>query len=436
MSSKDNQPIAYDFHGDTPLQVPFNQISPKDIHIYLDLNTKIGAKTCGQSCNHCWFVNYEKVFNKEFDVLEGQKIKAALDRQGYKVFARYTDSFAYNGNFMRLYGPAHNREFRQDKDYKLTETMTKGDAWTSGRPLLADNYKELLDLAYDSGYGNISMTFHGVLDENLTLLDEKTYPIKGTFSGANAVKVIKRIDDYNTLTKESSASKDRLRVNIGITIGKHNHTREALVRYSKFFNDLGVETVRFNNFTDHGSRHPHLQLSDEEVALVYKDLKWLHNNVELKFQLAVSEDFGTPGIEVMEFPSHVGVCQAGKHLFTVIPTATSVVSEESSLREEKIGDIVACVNIFEPFLGQLIRKTDLTDNTVVYILNFDEAAINEFARKRVEGVYKNGCFAKELRFEKQIELSRLAKIAVRPSQPILSIQTQIANNLTASSGSK
>ena len=424
MNTIKNQPVAYDYHGDTPLQVPFDQIKPQDIHIYLDLNTKTGAKTCGQNCNHCWFVNYEKVFNKEFDVIEGQKIKAALDDQGYKVFARYTDSFAYNGDFMRLYGPAHNREFRQDQDHKPTKTMVKGDAWTSGRPLLSDNYRELLDLAHDSGYGTVSITFHGILDESLELIDDKNYPIKGTFSGANTVKVIRRIDEYNELHRKSpTTQEDRFRVNIGITVGKHNHTRAALVRYAMFFNQLGVETVRFNNFTDHGSRHPHLQLSDEEVAQVYKDLKWLHENVELKFQLAVSEDFGTPGVEVMNFPAHVGMCQAGRHLFTVIPTANAIISETNSYNEEKIGDIVACVNIFEPYLGLLVRKTNLADQSVQYTLNFDQAAIHELARKRIEGVYKNGCFAKELRKEKHIELSRLAKLAIKRQQPLLSLES-------------
>ncbi|WP_281422750.1 hypothetical protein [Photorhabdus hainanensis] len=42
-----NKPIIYDFHGDKPLSTPFTNIKPQDIHIYLDVDTYIGSKTCG-----------------------------------------------------------------------------------------------------------------------------------------------------------------------------------------------------------------------------------------------------------------------------------------------------------------------------------------------------------------------------------------------------
>jgi len=407
--SPNNRAIAYDFHGDTPFTVPFAQIKPKDIHIYLDLDTKVGKKTCGQNCSHCWFVNYEKAYNKVFAMEEGLRIKETLEREGYKVFARYTDSFAYKGDFMRLFGPAHNRSFHQEAEHKPTDTMHKGDAWTSGRPLLDGNYVELLDLARESGYGTISITFHGLLDENLKLLDEKRYPLHGVFSGADTEKVVKRIFDYNARIGEQPPA---FRVNIGVTIGKHNHSRESLVRYAHYFNAMGVDTVRFNNFTDHGRRHPELQMNRVEIEQVYRDIKWLHNNVALNFQLAVSEDFGTYGVEVMEFPSTVGWCQAGRQLFTVIPTEEKVVKETADERHEKIGDIVACVNIFEPYLGKLLRKINTTDQSTTYELEFDHQAIDDFSDKRVRGVYKNGCFARELLEEKPAELTQAAIAAI------------------------
>jgi hypothetical protein len=399
-----NQPIAYDFHGDIPFSTPFRKIDPENIHIYLDLDTKIGKQTCGQACTHCWFVNYEKVHNKQFNIDEGVVIKKSLEQIGYKVFARYVDSFAYNGDFMRLYGPVHNREFRQENGHVPTKTMHKGDAWTSGAPLLKDNYLEILDLAAESGYGTISMTFHGLFDENINFKPESEYPIKGVFHGQSLETVVQRIKHYN-LNREA---KDQLRVNIGITIGKHNHERESLIRYVHYFNHLGVDTVRFNNFTDHGGRHSDLPLLKEEVEALYKNIKWIHENLEMKFQLALSEDFGTFGIEVMGFPQHVGNCQAGRQLFTVIPSDEKLLKETKNEKVEKIGDIVGCVNIFEPYLGALLRITDFKNNDINYSLEFDYKAIDDFTELRLNGHFKNGCFAKELKDQVKIELTKVA----------------------------
>lgn len=400
-----NLPIAYDFHGDTPFTVPFEQIKPEDIHIYLDLDTKVGKNTCGQNCSHCWFVNYEQAFDRAFDVNEGLLIKQGLEKAGYKIYPRYVDSFGYNGDFMRLYGPAHNREFRQDSDHRPTDTMHKGDAWTSGRPLLADNYAQLLDVARDSGYGTISITFHGLIDQDLKVIDGKDYPIKGVFGGTQCEKVVRRIFQYN-----ADAGSEVFRVNIGITVGRHNNSRESLVRYAQYFNKLGVHTVRFNNFSDHGRRHTALQMSREEIEQAYRDIKWLHDNVKLGFQLAVSEDFGTFGIKAMGFPSHVGWCRAGRQLFAVVPTPEELLRESAGERCEKIGDVVACVNMFGPHMGILVRK--VSAEGTLYALEFNHQEIAAFTEKRMTGVYKNGCFARELIQEKPPELTSQARAAL------------------------
>jgi hypothetical protein len=418
--STQNMPIAYDFHGDAPFTVPFQDIRPEDIHIYLDLDTKVGKNTCGQKCAHCWFVNYEKVYNKSFAMEEGPLIKVALAEQGYHVYPRYVDSFAYGGEFMRIYGPAHNREFRQESDRKPTETMDKGDAWTSGRPLLADNYVELLDLARESGYGTISITYHGLIDESLAVIDHGTYPINGVFSGADTEEVVRRIVHYNkqrqnSLLEGGDKSANTFRINIGVTIGRHNNGRESLERYVRYFNKLGADTVRFNNFADHGGRHPDLQLSYEEIEQVYRDLKWLHRNVDMTFQLAVSEDFGTFGVKAMEFPSHVGWCRAGRQLFAAIPTDQVLLNESDAERREKIGDIVGCVNTFEPHLGILVRKISTRGQGVTYSLEFDHQKINDFTAERLSGTYKNGCFAREL----SEQLGLVSRIPERRRLPIV-----------------
>ena len=414
----ENAPISYDFHGDIPFSTRFRDLEPEDIHIYLDLDTKVGKNTCGQKCTHCWFVNYEKVYDKSFTMEEGPLILSALQSRGYHVYPRYVDSFAYDGAFMRLYGPANNREFRQESDHTPTRTMEKGDAWTSGRPLLADNWRELLDLAVENGYGTISITYHGVIDEDLKVMDHAGYPIRGVFSGAETEEVVRRIAEYN----EGVTPEDAFRVNIGVTVGTHNNGRTALERYAHYFNNLGVATVRFNNFADHGNRHPELRLSREEIEQAYRDFKDLHETVPLAFQLGVSEDFGTFGIKVMEFPGHVGWCRAGRQLFAVIPAQDAVLVEDAGVRREKIGSIVGCVNTFEPHLGILVRTVSAPLDgsadaapVVTYDVEFDHDEIDAFTAKRMSGVYKDGCFATEL----SEELGLVSRVPVRRQLTLL-----------------
>jgi hypothetical protein len=63
---------------------------------------------------------------------------------------------------------------------------------------------------------------------------------------------------------------------------------------------------------------------------------------------------------------------------------------------------VGCVNTFEPHLGTLVRTVDLSDQTVSYGAEFDHQAINDFTAKRLAGVYKDGCFARELSAEQNL----------------------------------
>ncbi|VEA66665.1 Uncharacterised protein [Serratia plymuthica] len=390
---QDNMDMSYDYHGDIDFRVPFTSIKNEDIHFYLDVDTFVGKDTCGQNCNHCWFVNYEKVFSKSFGINEGHEIYRKLTDQNFNIYPRYVDSFAHNGEFMDIYGPAHNREFRSGEDKNETDTMIAGDAWTSGKPLLQKNYKELLDKAVKNGYGTISITFHGLVNdaEECSLHSHADYPIKGVFPGAKCIEVISRIRSYS----RESGDNNLIRVNIGITVGTHNHTKNDLVNYCKLFNKLGVQTVRFNCFTDHGRRHPHLQLTQEQVAQFYQDIKWIHENIPLNFQLGVSEDFGTSGIDILGLPAHVGWCRAGRQLFAIIPEASESLVI-NGIVHERIGQIVGCVNIFEPTFGYLTRFKHTDSGETDYQIHFNVDAIEAFTQDRLSGVYKNGCFAGEI----------------------------------------
>lgn len=391
-----NLPISYDFHGDIPLKTPFESIPAQDIHIYLDVDTYIGTKTCGQTCNHCWFVNYPKVQKKAFSQEDGLNIFTSLKRHGYNVFPRYTDSFAYDGELMKVYGSASARTYFEGTDAIPTETMEKGEAWTSGKPLLNDNAEELLDLARENGYGTITMTFHGLIRDDLTLEPSADYPIKGVFSGSDFEKAVATIKSYNE-RKAGIAGFTGFRVGAGITVGTHNHTKAALLRYLKYFNAMGVSAVRFNRFFDHGYRHPALVLSEDQVRTFYADIKALHDTTQLNFQLGVSEDFGTSGIKAMNFPSHVGWCRAGKQLFAIIPTKeTPAPMARDGEESVHIGDIVGCVNVFEPTLGAVYRHSRGAGQEPVYETVFFNEKIDAFAETRMNGTLKNGCFAREI----------------------------------------
>ena len=180
-----------------------------------------------------------------------------------------------------------------------------------------------------------------------------------------------------------------------------------------------VATVRFNNFSNHGGLHTHLELSKQEVIDFYINIKDIHSKIKMSFQLAISEDFGTDGIKVMEFPDHVGWCRAGHQLFTVIPTEEKPVFDVKSkehIKTTKIGDIVACVNIFEPHCGELIRYTDTKSNNSTYKLQFNTQVIDRFNQSRLKGDYKNGCFAKELREEKSLVLTPQLQAKLKKAQ--------------------
>ncbi len=64
------------------------------------------------------------------------------------------------GNLWISTGLHYNREFRSGENKEETETMIKGDAWTSGKPhYCKKTYTDLLDKAVRNGYGTVSITF-------------------------------------------------------------------------------------------------------------------------------------------------------------------------------------------------------------------------------------------------------------------------------------
>lgn len=400
-----NEPISYDDHGDVPFNIPFREISPSDISFYFQLNTIVGKTTCRQSCTHCFFINQPEAKGRSMDLLEGRQVIEHLQRIGYKVFPMVSDSFANNGEFLRIFPNSHNRDVRQEPDRRLTKTMHMGELWTSGAPLLEENWEKLLSIAVENGFGSVTITFHGVLDGNLNILPKYKYPIKGIFYGDYCETVIKRIHNFNEALLSNNISelvhlpascRRPIQINLGVTIGKHNNSRENLIRYVNYFNNLDISLVRFNCFHDHGSRHPELAIDRAEIAQVYQDIKWIHSNIKLSFQLGIDEDFGTNGIEVMGFPKHIGWCRAGRQLFAIVPDTPEILFDNEIQCLEKIGVVAGCVDAFKPIVGYLIRQTNKGNKTITYDIKFFHDVIDDLNRKRLDGTYTDGCFATEM----------------------------------------
>lgn len=404
MAAVGNQAISYDEHGAIPFDLPFRQLAPRDISLYLQLDTTVGKKTCRQACAHCFYINQPEAANRSIDLREGRRIMDDLGAQGYRVFPMISDSFGAGGAFLRLFGDTHNRDFHQEQDCKPTKTMQRGDMWTSGAPLLDPDWREYLWTGIENGFGNVTITFHGVPDEHLKLAPADAYPIKGVFPGADCERVMARIHAFNDDLRAGRLGAHAgvappllapLNINLGVTIGKHNHTREHLVRYVDYFKRWRIAVLRFNAFHDHGWRLPQLPLSREEIAQWYRDLKWVHDNIALDFQLAVDEDFGSSGIEAMDFPAHIGWCRAGHQLFAIVPDRPRELARGRLGRRERIGSIAACVDAFKPLVGDLIRETPCV-GVPAYRLEFFHDVIDELMRKRRDGTYADGCFAPEM----------------------------------------
>lgn len=391
-----NSDIMYDFHGNIPLSIPFTKIKPQDIDLYFEIDTNIGSKTCEQTCKHCWYTNCDQVAHKSFDHNEAMVIYQALLEKGYNVFPRYTDGFAYNGEYMQKYKMANTRTYYSGVNPIPAKTMQNGELWSSGTPLLKGNAENLLDIARETGFKTITMTFHGLIDENLSLMEQKYYPIQGVSNSANYEKVISIIKNYNAKYKDKFDFSG-FHIGVGITIGKHNNFKEMLQRYLHYFNKFDISALRFNRFFNFGNSHPHLVISEEEVKQFYIDIKELHTNISLNYQLGISCDFGTSGIEAVDFPSHASWCRAGRQFFAIYPTANNIIFTENDFKYERIGDLVACVNIFSPISGALYRKTSISNKaTITYELKFFVDVIDKLLNDRVNGIFKNGCYARDI----------------------------------------
>lgn len=398
-----NKPISYDYHGSIPIDVPFQNIKPSDIALYFNLDTRVGKMTCQQSCSHCFFISEKEARNKSIDLKQALEITQCLRKKGYSVFPRTADSFTNNGEFLKIFSSSNVRNYCFGDERTATEEMEKGEIWTSGAPLLKDNWKALLKIGQDNNFGTISMTFHGILNDDLQIKPKSSYPFKNVFYGTELEEVISRIKKFNQENSQSLDHDFNYKLAFGVTIGKHNNTKRSLINYINYFNNIGANKVRFNCFHDYSRNNRNLELSSEEIKQFYKDIKWIYSNINMKYELGISEDFGNIGIEVMDFPNYVGMCRAGRQLFAIVPEKPEFIEEKNNFIVEKIGTLAGCVDAFKPIMGQLICLTDKTNGNKNYEIEFFHDVINEISQKRINGHYKNGCFGPALHKELYLE---------------------------------
>jgi hypothetical protein len=403
-----NRPILYDDHGTLSLTKDFSELSPKDITMYMEVDTRVGKATCRQTCEHCFYIREEEARKTHIELREAHAVMRMLQEKGHPTFVMIADNFAYDGEFLRVFGSSKAapqcHSTRQGEDRELPEMMASGEAWTSGAPLLDDNCNELLSLALENGFGSVAFTFHGLLRDDLTLKPAELYPIRGVFPGKDAERVMERIRRFNEdleagriPSPNHGVGPQRININMTVTVGRHNHGRANLLNYIRYAEKHGVSIIRMNRFKSHSGRGrlPALDMSPEDVARYYEDMKWLHDNVEMSITLGVSEDFGTSGIEVMGFPEHTGWCRAGHQFFGIIGDAEKVIADNDAETRIRVGRVAGCVEIYKPYVGQVIRIVDKSSGTKTYDVEFYPGVIARLQQMRQDKTIVDGCWAPE-----------------------------------------
>jgi wyosine [tRNA(Phe)-imidazoG37] synthetase (radical SAM superfamily) len=292
-------PIIFDDHLDH---------SKIELQYFVD--TRIGKNTCKAKCEFCWLdkphLNHFKQEPEEAEVI----IKG-LERNGFKVVPIVSDSFAENGKYLR------SNIFKDNDDWYMGNA-----AWSSGRPLLQDNYEELLDLCIENNVKTIIMTSHGT--------EDKSKDFKGLTQPSVVKKATARI-------KAFSAKRNwEFKVILTFTISRANMTEQHLKEYFAHCEELGADVLRLNRFADKQGIYEHLRLTKEDTIACYKLMKRVYDEYNGNVQLSVSEDFGSWGVEVMGFPAEVGHCVAGEYLFGVVYPDVYVCPVNLTLKVGKI----------------------------------------------------------------------------------------------------
>ena len=278
--ARTKKPILFDDHTDE-----------SKIELMYFVDSRVGKRTCKARCEFC-FLKRPHLEDHAQDIDEAQHIIGQLRAQGYSVMPIVSDTFAENGRYLR------------SGLFKGGEWYMGKAAWSSGRPLLQDNWEELLDLCIDNGIDTIVMTSHGT--------EDKERPFKGLTQPSIVREAVGRVHSY------SRATGFRFRITLTFTLSRKNCQPDQISRYLDYCEELGVDVARFNRFADIQGKYPEWILSREDVEATYRNLKEQYEAHPGQVQLSVSEDFGSWGVEIMGFPAQVGHCTAGERFYGVV----------------------------------------------------------------------------------------------------------------------
>ncbi|WP_109853401.1 hypothetical protein [Aquimarina sp. AU58] len=295
------KPIIYDDHTDP---------SKTELHYYLD--TRLGKKTCKALCEFCWLKRDHLSQHVEEPEVAIQRIRG-LAAKGYTVLPMVSDTFAENGKYLKT-----------ELFYQNDEWYFENAAWSSGRPLLQDNYEELLLLCVKNKIDTIIMTSHGT--------EDKAKDFKGLTQPSVVIKAIENIRRFEEKFGYP------FKIILTFTLNKENMSVKTLTSYFEHCENLGVDIIRVNRFADVQDQYPELRMTKEDTIKAYKIMKQVYDDHKGPLQLSISEDFGNWGVEIMNFPEGVGSCVAGERLFGVVYPNVYVCPVNLTLKVGEIDD--------------------------------------------------------------------------------------------------
>lgn len=324
-----------------------------------------GKTSCLAACQHCFVPR--NAFSLSPD--EAKSRITFLEANGYSIVPMIPDTFADSGNYLRSGILKSNRLYDQDIVRDI------GIAWTSGKPLLQENWFNLLRLASLNELNIISLTCNIMNDEEPS--------IHGSLSASDLSVCVERIFEYNVKVN----SKDKLRLCLTHTISNHNRHSRALFSFYERASELGAHFVRLNRLIDFSDDNNlgSLVMSNEETQVFFETLVNLEVPKTIAIPTLVSSDLGVSGAEQMGIHNARG-CPGGIGLFAVLDNC-----------------VYPCVEYLKEPVG-IINWSLIEDSSTDKddFINWDRNQLDRLRAKSQSSVY-DGCIGHLITYNKNIQ---------------------------------
>lgn len=300
-----------------------------------------GTHSCMAHCEHCFLKAKNPATIEYISTLDRD-----LKKQGYDTLVLVPDTFGEEGRWLKS-GLLKNNQL-----YDQGEISNKGVAWTSGRPLLHGNWRELLKLAVDNNLEIISFTV----------------PVQQLFSGMPTESELGEAIGFVKLFNKENPSHPLL-LSLTFTIGSENCQKQHIRKMFECANSFRADMVRFNRFIDTTPtrKFAHLMMDQKMNGGFYKNLITTKNEAAFEKVIMISSDFGTTGCEAFGENVRFDPCLGGIRLF-------SIVGE----------NVYPCVELLNTPVGKVVYSHD------GYCVEFYEDALNRLERLIKDELY-DGC---------------------------------------------